>query len=667
MSGTRFVYDIECNGLYFEATRMWILVAYDLDTKEIHYFLEGDLGWMNLFNNAKLVVGHNIIGYDNLVLKKLFNYEFPSTCNIHDTLLMSYVLNYRRFGQEGHGLKRWGQELGSAKIEFEDFSQYTEEMKTYCIQDVNLNVMVYDFLRDELAVAADANEKIRLYLKVEHAVAKWCAKALAHGWPFDMEKALVLKDILEKELAEAEALLEPRLGYKVKVHQGDKKKGVIDVKEPVWTKKGVYAAHTANYFEVNPFSGYEGEERPIAGSYVRVDIEALKLSSSDDVKLFLFRQGWEPTEYNTVWDPELKRHRETSPKITDDSLEFLDGDGKYYVNYKTALSRYGILKGWLENTDEHGFLHGDCFTIGTPSMRATHSIIVNVPASTSRYGKEMRELFGSMPGWTLIGCDSASNQARGLAHFLGDAEFTDTLINGDIHTYNANIIDSVLTEMGHDWNKHIIDKDLTKPETPDIWSNYGSKEEWLRSGSDSAIKEMAKVKRASAKRILYAFLFGASGKKLWSYIFGVQNSTEGNKLKNGFTKAVPGFKALMDKLEKIYASTKKKGYGYIPSIAGNRIYVDSFHKLLVYLLQSTEKITCGAACLLLMERLEAAGIPYIPAIMMHDELDFFVPDAYAKQAGEIGRKCFQDGPALFGVTIMDGGPAALGKNWYECH
>lgn len=664
---SRWVYDIECDGLYHEATRVWVLVAYNLDEKKFYHWLEGDFGWKDKFNNAKLIVGHNIIGYDNLVLKKLFNFDFPKTCRIHDTLLMSYVLNYRRFGHEGHGLARWGVELNCPKIEFDDFSAYTEEMKIYCKQDVNLNTQVYDYLLGELSEQAAINPLIRDYLRAETAVARWCAMCRANGWPFNLEKALELKIVLEAELKKAVDAIEPRLGYKVKIKTGDKKFGVVDVKSPKWTKKGCYAAHTADWWGVNPYSGFEGEERPIRGDYVRIEINPLLLSSSDDVKRFLFRQGWEPTEYNTVWDPETRRQRETSPKITEDSLEFLGGDGKLYRQYQTAVSRYGILKGWIENTDEKGMLHGDCFTIGTPSMRATHSIIVNVPSGDSRYGREMRELFGTIPGWSLIGCDSASNQARGLAHFLGNAEFTDTLINGDIHTYNAKILDKVLINLGHNWSDFIIKSDKAQCKTDDIWSNYGSKLEWLESQSDSALDAVAAVKRAAAKRILYAFLFGASGKKLWSYIYGTQNSVEGDKLKTGFTKAVPGFAGLMDKLKKIFSSTKKAGYGYIPSLAGNRIYVDSFHKLLVYLLQSTEKITCSAACMLLMERLEAAGIPYIPVLMMHDELDFMVPDAYAEDAALIGRKCFADGPRIFGVTIMDGGVGKIGTNWYEIH
>ena len=174
------------------------------------------------------------------------------------------------------------------------------------------------------------------------------------------------------------------------------------------------------------------------------------------------------------------------------------------------------------------------------------------------------------------------------------------------------------------------------------------------------------VPRSVAKRILYAFLFGASGGKLWSYVFGIQDKTKGNKLKDGFLQAVPGFKSLIDKLKRIFESTKQYGDGYIPSIAGNRVYVDSLHKLLVYLLQSCEKATCSAALMITMEKLEAEGIPYQPCIFMHDEIDFLVPVEFAERAKEIGKIAFQDGPKLFGVTIMDG-EGKMGDSWYDVH
>jgi len=275
-------------------------------------------------------------------------------------------------------------------------------------------------------------------------------------------------------------------------------------------------------------------------------------------------------------------------------------------------------------------LHGECMTIGTPSMRARHSVIVNVPSADSKWGPEMRKLFTTIPGWKLIGCDSAGNQARGLAHYLGDQDFIDVLLHGDIHTYNAEKLISVLDDMG-------ISHDFTP-----------------------------KVFRPKAKRILYAFLFGASGAKLWSYIFGNLDKKQGNQLKAGFLKAVPGFKNLLEKLENIYGKTSQYGDGYIPSIAGNRVYVDSFHKLLVYLLQSCEKVTCSTAVMLTMNQLEKEGIPYIPCIMMHDEEDFLVPEEYATRAAEIGKNSFKEGPKLYGIEIMDG-DAKIGNNWYEVH
>jgi hypothetical protein len=226
----------------------------------------------------------------------------------------------------------------------------------------------------------------------------------------------------------------------------------------------------------------------------------------------------------------------------------------------------------------------------------------------------------------MVGAGSSGNQARGLAHYLRSPEYVDLLLNGDIHQYNADKLTAVLRDMKVD---HI-------------------------------------VPRPVAKRILYAFLFGASGGKLWSYIFGVHDDKKGNKLKAGFTKAVPGFKTLLDKLDNIYGKTKQFGDGHIPGIAGNKIFCNSFHKLLVYLLQACEKATCSAALMLTVEKLEKENIPFEPCIMMHDEIDFLVPEEYAEKAAALAKQSFIDGPKLFGIQIMSG-EAKIGNNWYDVH
>ncbi len=632
---SRYVFDIEADNLLPLVSRMWCLVAYNIDTKETKHWLEGDLSWKEVFDKARVLIGHNILGYDIFVLKKLFNYDVPKSCKLFDTLIVSQILDYRRFGDSGHSLENWGEFLEYPKYKFNDFSKYSEEMLKYCIQDVSVNVRIYNHLYKELSELSKVEPKILKYIQAEHFAVRWQTQSNYHGWPFDVEGAYKLYNIFEEELKYAKEKLEARLGMKCVAV--DKKKGVVESKFPKWTQQGCYSSHTADWFQIDPWSGFVGESRPIEGEYSRVSFEKLSLDSVADVKIFLFRNGWEPTDWNYKKDPLTGRKTEekSTPKITEDSLEFLGGDGKLYTDFLTTKSRHAILKTWLENIDSEGNLHGDCFPIGTPSMRTRHMIIANIPSgeidkkgnAVSKWGPEMRKLFKAKAGWKVIGCDSSGNQARGLAHYLDDENFIDTLLHGDIHQTNADVLTTVLK-------------------------------------NDLSIEHV--VERSQAKRILYAFLFGASGAKLWLYIFGYLDKKKGNKLKNGFIKAVPGFSKLLEKLAAIYSSTSKRGDGYIPSVAGNKIYVDSYHKLLVYLLQSCEKITCSTAIMFIMETLEKENIPYIPLIYYHDEADFMVPEEYADRAAQIGKEAFKEGPKLYGIEIMDGS-GKIGDTWYDVH
>lgn len=617
---SRYVFDIETNGLLVDAKTMYVLVAHDLDTGIVSHYLEGDLSWKPLFEEADELIGHNIIGFDLAVLKKLFG--FVPKAKIIDTLLYSQILNYKRFSN-GHSLDAWGKALGLSKIEFNDWSQYSEEMLTYCKRDVELNVKVYERLQKEYDIYVAKKPLLSTYIEAEHYASQWISDAELEGFPFNYEAALELFEKLEQEMNKAYEALDKILG--IRVVPTDMVKGFVEVKKPKWLKTGFYDAHTARWFGIDPCSGYPGEERMVEGEYCRVEFKKLSIASSADVKLFLDRHGWKPTEYNFKIDKETGKKVKSSPKITEDSLELLGGHGKLYLKFMSARSRYSILKTWIEKC-VNGRLHGGAMNIGTPSMRARHSIIVNIPSVDAPWGKEMRSLFTSISGWKFIGADSAGNQARGLAHYLGDESFINTLLNGDIHQYNADILTEVLSKM--DIN-HV-------------------------------------VPRSVAKRILYAFLFGASGSKLWSYMFGNLDAKNGNRLKAGFLVAVPGFKALLDKLNKVYDATSEKGDGYIPSIAGNKIYCDSPHKLLVYLLQSTEKITCSTALMLTVEKLKEKNIPYQPLVYYHDEIDFMVPEKYAEEAAQIAQEAFKEGPKLYGITIMDG-TSKIGENWKECH
>jgi DNA polymerase-1 len=640
-----YVLDIEANDLIQHVSKAWIIGWKDVATGRKIWWPDGDLGWQSELDKADIVIGHNLAGYDLPLLEEVFGYRLPKNVRIRDTLIISQVLDYRRL--ESHSLASWGAFLGNPKGEWSDFSQWSPGMHTYWEQDLDLTEQVYKYLLPELEELLEKGPSIAYYLKAENAVARWCALAERRGWPFNKDAGIALLAAMEAEKLVCSNRLLPRLG--TKVVPVDKEAGEVEFKMPKWVKSGAYNHHTANWFGIDALTGQD-DDRLVEGPYSRIEVHDLKITSVSDVKIFLNRIGWIPTEWNFKVDPENPRKKiKTSPKITEDSLECLDGDGKLYCDFLTTSSRASILKNWIEGCDENNRLHGKCFPIGTPSMRARHAGIVNVPAAESIWGKEMRALFTCPSGKKLIGCDSAGNQARGLAHYLKSEEFTHQLINGDIHTFNANALDEVLRYMGVSWNAYLKKIGIVADD------KYTQEENF------------AKRKRAAAKRILYAFLFGASGAKLWSYIFGVLDPEQGNRLKNGFIKAVPGFEVLVKELERIFKRTKgEDGYGFILGIANNKLFCNSPHKLLVYLLQACEKATCAAAIMLTMERLEEAGIEYDPCIFMHDEEDFIVAEEDAEEAAAIGKQAFIDGPKLFKVLIMDG-ESKIGNNWFEIH
>jgi hypothetical protein len=88
---------------------------------------------------AKTLVGHNILGYDLPAVWKCSG-EWKSKPLILDTLVLSRFLHPERYG--GHSLAAWGERLNFPKTDFTDFTTYTPEMLEYCKNDVLLNYRV---------------------------------------------------------------------------------------------------------------------------------------------------------------------------------------------------------------------------------------------------------------------------------------------------------------------------------------------------------------------------------------------------------------------------------------------------------------------------------------------------------------------------------------------
>ena len=77
----RLVFDIEADGLYWDVTEVYCLVAYDIDTKKTYKFTADSIrstieeGVKFVFK-ADTLIGHNITTYDIPVIEKLYNIKF---------------------------------------------------------------------------------------------------------------------------------------------------------------------------------------------------------------------------------------------------------------------------------------------------------------------------------------------------------------------------------------------------------------------------------------------------------------------------------------------------------------------------------------------------------------------------------------------------------------
>lgn len=102
------VFDIETNDL--KATKIWCISAIDVDTEVQTSFGPSELDkGLEFLRTADKLIGHNIIGFDIPVIKKLTGVDLMDK-TIVDTLVLSRLFNPVREGN--HGLERWGYALG---------------------------------------------------------------------------------------------------------------------------------------------------------------------------------------------------------------------------------------------------------------------------------------------------------------------------------------------------------------------------------------------------------------------------------------------------------------------------------------------------------------------------------------------------------------------------
>ena len=159
------VFDLESDGLLDDVTRIHCLVIYDTETDQtLVYNDEGDqepiVRGVQILQEAEVICGHNVIGYDIPVLQKIYPWFEPSALVV-DTLLLSrlYHNNILELDKKHkwkqmppqlygrHSLESYGYRLGEYKGSFgkdTDWQEWSQEMQDYCVQDVKVTTKLCD-------------------------------------------------------------------------------------------------------------------------------------------------------------------------------------------------------------------------------------------------------------------------------------------------------------------------------------------------------------------------------------------------------------------------------------------------------------------------------------------------------------------------------------------
>jgi len=397
----RLVLDIETNLAH---NTIWIAVTQDIDTGEVVCHTEKESLVASL-KHCVLLVGHNLIGFDLPVLKKLWKIETNSTTTIHDTLVMSRLLKPDL--ENGHSLESWGERLKTPKTNYrkayeqakgrtvnypgEEFDHPDPDLlRDYCITDVDVCRLLYGHLVGEFSRLKFSDKSIEL----EHKVATIIRQQEENGWLVDMKHTTMLYAQLMQRQEEIKTQLQ-------------------SVFPPITTER--YSDKTGKKLKDSVVEFNPGSRQQIADRLISL--------------------GWKPTEKTEGggW------------KVDETVLSGVDiPEAKLVAEYLMLVKRTSQIQSWIDAVKDDGRIHGKVITNGAVTGRMTHSSpnMAQVPASGSPYGKECRACFIVPPGKKLVGCDASGLELRMLAHYMQDASYTEFVVNGtredgtDIHTVN---------------------------------------------------------------------------------------------------------------------------------------------------------------------------------------------------------------------------------------
>lgn len=405
------IFDIEADGLLDKATKIHVLayteggkVKHTHDYKEMARILSG----------AKLLIGHNIIGYDIPVIERILGIRVKA--RLIDTLALSWYVNHRRVR---HGLEGYGDEYGVPKPEVDDWENLSpEEYAHRCIEDVKINKRLWTDLKAKLLRIY--GDKVSAGRLLDYLSFKMRCAMLQEKSRWKADKALIEESIATLESAEAEKIEQLKAVMpKVPVYAKRTRPAKPFKKDGTWSVTGCRWFNLLK--EHNLPEDYDGVIE------VMVSEEEPKPSSHIQVKDWLTSLGWEPATFDYKKNDDGTERRVPQVRVQGENGKELCPSVTRLIGQHPTVGvlegltviqhRLSVFRGFARDMSEDGYLVARVGGL-TNTMRFKHRELVNLPGVDAEWGEQIRGSLVARQNKILCGSDMCSLESTTKRHYM---------------------------------------------------------------------------------------------------------------------------------------------------------------------------------------------------------------------------------------------------------
>lgn len=622
------VYDKKTDTLRPAVSKIWCIVICDITTGEYFKYRPDEVidGYKKL-QEYDLIIAHNGKGYDEPALEKVVG--VPNNLGPLPPHGDTYIMGRLLYGPTDaptpsglHGIQSWGEFFGSPKHDFHEWDRFSEEMLDYCVQDVVINVKIYDYLSPKMTV-----DLLPAYQQ-ELKSAGLFARQMQTGVHLDVDGHARLMVKLEEAKAAA--------AYKLKdiMPPGN----IIEMK----TREYWIAPDGCKYrIRGDAPSSVRSSLKP--GPFIKKIKPFNPVSGAQLADYFINVKGYKPTAFTDKGNPSF-------------GAEVLDGlpypEAEAIMDYRVAADRLSQCQSWDNYLTDEGKIHGSINSVGAATYRCTHNNpnLANVPAARKPFGKECRAAFKAPDGKVLTGTDAKGLELRMLGnglHAFDGGKYIDLVLSGEIHPRNQSILglptvdeaktciyafnySAGLLKLGKIVQNSIdIPEDAKSVHLPPQYIEYLKEKGWY-----------------TAENIMFAKMGSVVRKRLYG-------DTEG----------------LTDFISMLKEQLNSKGY--VVGIDGRRIPVEKDHTILNRRLQSDGGIVMKYALNLNYDMITAAGFVYdvdwAYVLNIHDEWQEYHDEKDIEFFQHTGNESIRLTGENLNIKCPLAGDSASGKNWSVTH